>query len=61
MSSLVKLASFLVLLAVVFAGARYAGLLRGPVSMTHSVVQGTGGGGGAGDPGMGGMDMGQQP
>jgi hypothetical protein len=60
LSSLVKLASFLVLLAVVFAGARYAGLLRGPVSMTHSVVQGTGGGG-AGDPGMGGMDMGQQP
>jgi len=59
LSSLVKLASFLVVLALVFAGARYAGALLGPVSPTYSHGQGTGGNGGTGNPGMGGMDMGQ--
>jgi hypothetical protein len=59
LSSLVKLASFLVLLVVVFAGARYAGVRLGPVSTTYSHGQGTGGSGGSGNPGMGGMDMGQ--
>jgi len=59
--SLVRLASFLVLLAVVFAGARYAGGRLGPVSPTGQPVQGTAGSGGAGSggAGMGGMDMGQ--
>ena len=61
MSSPAKLTSFLVLLALAFAGAHYAGARLGPVAVTHSQVQGTGSGGGAGTggAGMGGMEMGQ--
>jgi hypothetical protein len=52
----IKLAGFLVLLALIFAGAHIAGARLGPVTTGHSQVQYTGGTGGA--PGMGGMNMG---
>jgi hypothetical protein len=58
LAPVVKLAGFLVLLAVVFAGAHVAGARLGPVTTSHSRVQYTGGGTG-GSGGMGGMDMGQ--
>jgi hypothetical protein len=58
LAPVVKLAGFLVLLAVVFAGAHEAGARLGPVTTSHSRVQYTGGGTG-GSGGMGGMDMGQ--
>jgi hypothetical protein len=52
----IKLAGFLVLLVLIFAGAHMAGARLGPVTTGHSQVQYTGGTGGA--PGMGGMNMG---
>jgi hypothetical protein len=52
-----KLVGFLVLLALIFAGAHAAGVRLGPVTTGHSHVQYTGGGNG-GSPGMGGMNMG---
>ena len=52
----VRLTGFLVLLAVVFAGAHAAGARFGPVTTGHSLVRYDGGGGGS--PGMGGMRMG---
>jgi len=52
----IKLAGFLVLLALIFAGAHAAGARLGPVDTGHSRVQYSGGSGGA--PGMGGMNMG---
>jgi hypothetical protein len=51
-----KLTGFLVLLAVIFAGARLAGASVGPVTTGHSHAQYTGGGSG-----MGGMNMVSQP
>jgi hypothetical protein len=52
----IKLAGFLVLVALIFAGAHLAGARLGPVTTGHSQVQYTGGTGGT--PGMGGMNMG---
>jgi hypothetical protein len=52
----IKLAGFLVLLALIFAGAHLAGARLGPVTAGHSQVQYTGSSGGA--PGMDGMNMG---
>jgi hypothetical protein len=54
----VKLIGFLVLLALVFAGAHAAGARLGPVTTSHSLVRYDGGGG---SPGMGGMLMGGNP
>jgi hypothetical protein len=54
----IKLAGFLILLAVIFAGAHAAGARLGPVTTSHSQVQYTNGGSG---PGMGGMKMGITP
>jgi hypothetical protein len=62
-----KLAGFLVLLAVIFLAAHAAGVRFGPVSTSHSRVQYTGGG--TGGTGMsvntgsetGGMDMSSSP
>jgi hypothetical protein len=62
----VKLAGFLVLLALIFAGAHAAGARLGPVDTGHSRVQYSGGGS-KGSPGtgggmnMGGMGMGGSP
>jgi hypothetical protein len=61
-----KLAGFLVLLAVVFLAAHAAGVRFGPVSTSHSRVQYTGGTGGAGatvntGSGTGGMNMSGSP
>jgi hypothetical protein len=56
----IKLVGFLVLLALVFAGAHAAGARLGPVTTGHSQVQYDGGGTG-GSPGMGGMNMGGNP
>ena len=56
MTPAAKLAGFLILLALAFAGARAAGARLGPVTTGHSQVQYTGGGAGAGG---GGMHMGQ--
>jgi hypothetical protein len=54
----VKLAGFLVLLAVLFVGAHVVGGRLGPVTTGPSQVQYTGGGtGGSGGMHMGGMDM----
>jgi hypothetical protein len=53
----IKLAGFLVLLGVIFAGAHAAGARLGPVTTSHSQVQYDGGG----SPGMGGMKMGIAP
>jgi hypothetical protein len=55
-----KLAGFIILLVLVFAGAHAAGARLGPVTTGHSHVQYTGGGG-TGSPGMGGMNMDGQP
>jgi hypothetical protein len=55
-----KLAAFLILLALIFAGAHAAGARLGPVTTGHSQVQYDGGASGGG-PGMGGMNMGGQP
>jgi hypothetical protein len=57
----VKLAGFLVLLAVIFACAHVIGARTGPVTTGHSQVQYTGGGAGGGGMNMGGMNMGGQP
>jgi len=54
----VKLIGFLLLLALVFAGAHAAGARLGPVSTSHSHVRYDGG---EGSPGMGGMNMGGNP
>lgn len=56
MTPALKLTGFLVLLAVIFAGARLAGASVGPVTTGHSHAQYTGGGSG-----MGGMNMVSQP
>jgi len=58
LSPAVKLAGFLMLLAVIFAGAHAAGARLGPVTTGHSQVQYDNGGSG---PGMGGMKMGITP
>jgi hypothetical protein len=55
-----KLAAFLILLAVVFAGAHLAGARLGPVTTSHARVL-YDGGGTSGSPGMGGMRMGGSP
>jgi hypothetical protein len=55
---MVKLASFLVLLGLIFAGAHAAGASFGPVTTGHSPVTYDGGGSGGG---MGGMNMGGNP
>lgn len=60
MASPIKLVGFLVLLALIFAGAHAAGARLGPVTTGHSQVQYDGGGTG-GSPGMGGMNMGGNP
>lgn len=60
MAPATKLAGFLVLLALVFAGAHAAGVRLGPVTTGGSQVQYTGGITG-GSPGMGGMNMGGSP
>jgi hypothetical protein len=63
----IKLAGFLILLAVIFAGAHAAGARLGPVTTSHSQVQydnggsGPGMGGRGGMGGMGGMKMGITP
>jgi hypothetical protein len=54
----IKLAGFLILLAVIFAGAHAAGARLGPVTTSHSQVQYDNGGS---RPGMGGMKMGITP
>jgi hypothetical protein len=54
----IKLAGFLILLAVIFAGAHAVGARLGPVTTGHSQVQYDGDGG---SPGMGGMKMGITP
>lgn len=59
MTPAVKLIGFLVLLALIFAGAHAAGARLGPVTTGHSLVRYNGGGGGS--PGMGGMNMGGNP
>jgi hypothetical protein len=56
-SPAVKLAGFLVLLALVFAGAHAAGARLGPVTTSHSQVRYAGNGTGQG----GGMKMGGSP
>ena len=58
MSPAVKLAGFLILLALIFAGAHAAGARLGPVTTSHSQVQYAGNG--TGD-GTGGMKMGDSP
>jgi hypothetical protein len=55
----IKLAGFLVLVALVFAGAHAIGARFGPVTTGHSHVQYTGVTGG--NTGMGGMNMGGNP
>jgi hypothetical protein len=55
-----KLAGFLILLAVIFAGAHLAGARLGPVTTGHTRVV-YDGGGNSGSPGMGGMGMGGNP
>jgi hypothetical protein len=52
----VKLASFLVLLALIFVCAHVIGSNAGPVTTGHSRIQYTGGGAATG-----GMNMGGQP
>lgn len=53
----IKLAGFLILLAVIFAGAHAVGARLGPVTTGHSLVRYDGGGG----TGAGGMKMGTNP
>lgn len=55
-----KLTGFLVLLAVIFAGAHLAGARLGPVTTGHTHVQ-YDGGGNSGGSGMSGMNMGGKP
>ena len=55
----IKLIGFLVLLALVFAGAHAAGARLGPVTSGHSLVRYDNSGGGS--PGMGGMIMSGNP
>ncbi len=54
-----KLAGFIVLLVLIFAGAHAAGARLGPVNTGHSQVQYAGGV--TDGPGMDGMNMGGQP
>jgi hypothetical protein len=54
-----KLTGFLVLLAVLFAGAHLAGARLGPVTTGHTHVQYDGGN--SGGSGMSGMNMGGRP
>jgi hypothetical protein len=54
-----KLAGFIFLLVLIFAGAHVIGARLGPVTTGHSQVQYTGGV--SGGSGMGGMNMGGQP
>jgi hypothetical protein len=56
-----KLAGFLVLLAVIFVAARLVSAQFGPVTTGHSHVVYTGSTGGTGGPGMRGMTMGTSP
>ena len=56
MTPAIKLAGFLILLAVIFAGAHAAGARLGPVTTSHSQGQYDNG-----HPGMGGMKMGITP
>ena len=60
MSPALRLAAFIVLLVLIFAGAHAAGARLGPVNTGHLQVQYSGGVS-RGSPGMGGMDMGGQP
>ncbi len=60
MAPALKLAAFLVLLALIFAGAHAAGARLGPVTTGHSHVAYDGGSTG-GSPGMSGMNMGGRP
>ena len=57
----VKLAGFLVLLALIFVCAHVIGGTAGPVTTGHSRIQYTGGGPATGGMNMGGMNMGGQP
>lgn len=57
MTPAIKLAGFLLLLVVIFAGAHAAGARLGPVTTSHSPVRYDGGG----SPQMGGMKMGIAP
>jgi len=57
----VKLAGFLVLLALIFAWAHVVGGTVGPVTTGHSQVHSTGGGTVTDGTDMGGMNMGGQP
>jgi hypothetical protein len=59
LTPVVKLAGFLVLLALVFAGAHTVGAHLGPVTTSHSRVQYTGGGSRGSGGMMSGMNMGQ--
>jgi hypothetical protein len=54
----VKLIGFLLLLALIFAGAHAAGAAFGPVTTGHAPITYDGGGSGGG---MGGMNMGGNP
>jgi len=54
-----KLAGFLILLALIFVAAHAAGARLGPVTTSNSQVQN--GGGGTGGPGMGGMNSDGSP
>ena len=58
LSPAIKLAGFLILLAVIFVGAHAAGARLGPVTTSHAPVRYDGGGS---SPGMGGMKMGIAP
>jgi hypothetical protein len=57
----VRLAGFLVLLAVIFAWAHVVGGMAGPAGTGHSRVRSTGGGTVTDGTGTGGMDMGGRP
>lgn len=59
MTPALKLAGFLLLLAMIFAGAHMSGAGLGPVTTGHAHVQYDGGNGGG--PDMGGMGMGGNP
>ncbi len=64
MTPAIKLAGFLILLAVIFAGAHAAGARLGPVTTGHSQVQYVNGGSGprmGGRGWMAGMKMGITP
>ena len=59
MAPALKLAGFIVLLVLIFAGAHVVGARLGPVNTGHSQVQYAGGV--TDGPGMDGMNMGGQP